>query len=155
MFNIIFDEEVGSYFFTCKEEKGMTLEEELVIITQKIIALYAANMKGDTIETFMKMGEYILDVYEDKDCREVLEEIYEANEDTIFLNDESTDEAMGIILKNVIKDMEETEDEEEKMFIKIVAAMYCKSLGLDLEEFIKEVQNEDKKDLDDNEDDLF
>lgn len=154
MFNMIFDEEVGSFFFTCKEEENMTLEEELVIIIQKVIALYAANMKGDTVETFMKMGEYILDVYKDKDCREVLEELYEVNEETIFLNDESTDEAMGAILRNIIKDMEETDDEQERMFIKIVAAMYCQSLGLDLDEFTKEAKGEIEE-LDDNEDDLF
>ena len=154
MFNVIFDEEVGSFFFTCKEEENMTLEEEFVIIIQKVMALYSANMKGDTVETFMKMGEYILDIYQDKDCKEVLDEIYEANEDTIFLNDESVDEAMGEILKQVVKDMDEVEDEQEKMFIKIVAAMYCQSLGIDLNEFLKEVNNE-VEELDDNEDDLF
>lgn len=154
MFNIIFDEEVGSFFFTCKEEENMTLEEELVIIIQKVIALYAANMKGDTVETFMEMGKYISDIYKDKDCKEVLEELYEANEETIFLNDESTDDAMGAILRNIIKDMEETDDEQEKMFIKIVAAMYCQSLGLDLDEFTKEAKGEIEE-LDDNEDDLF
>lgn len=154
MFNVIFDEEVGSFFFTCKEEENMTLEEEFVIIIQKVIALYAANMKGDTVETFMKMGEYIKDVYEDADCKAVLDEIYEANEDTIFLNDESVDEAMGYILKQVVKDMDEVEDEQEKMFIKIVAAMYCQSLGIDLDEFMKEV-NGNSEELDDNEDDLF
>lgn len=154
MFNVIFDEEVGSFFFTCKEEENMTLEEEFVIIIQKVMALYSANMKGDTVETFMKMGEYILDIYQDKDCKEVLDEIYEANEDTIFLNDESVDEAMGEILKQIVKDMDEVEDEQEKMFIKIVAAMYCQSLGIDLNEFLKEVNNE-VEELDDNEDDLF
>ena len=154
MFNVIFDEEVGSFFFTCKEEENMTLEEEFVIIIQKVMALYSANMKGDTVETFMKMGEYILDIYQDKDCKEVLDEIYEANEDTIFLNDESVDEAMGEILKQVVKDMDEVEDEQEKMFIKMVATMYCQSLGINLNEFLKEVNNE-VEELDDNEDDLF
>lgn len=154
MFNIIFDEEIGCFFFTCKEEENMSLEEELVIIMQKVIALYAANMKGDTVETFMKMGEYILDIYKDKDCRGVLEELYEVNEETIFLNDESTNDAMGAILRNVMRDIEETDDEQEKMFVKIIAAMYCQSLGLDLDEFTKEAKGETKE-LDDNEDDLF
>ena len=96
MINMIFDEGTGSFFFTCKEEENMTLEEELIIITQKIFALYAANMPGDSVDAFKKMAGYIMDVYEDKDCKEVLEDLYEVNEETIFLNDESTEDAIKI-----------------------------------------------------------
>lgn len=149
MINIIFDESIGSFFFTCKEEKDMTLEEELLVITQKIFALYAANMPGDSVEVFKKMAGYITDVYEDPDCRSVLEEVYEVNSDTIFLNDESVDEAIGFLLKSIIGELDEIEDESDRALVELIAETYCKSLGIDIET-LKEVE-----DNDDNEDDLF
>lgn len=149
MINIIFDESIGSFFFTCKEEENMTLEEELLVITQKIFALYAANMPGDSVETFKKMAGYITNVYEDPDCRSVLEEVYEVNSDTIFLNDESVDEAIGFLLKSIIGELDDIEDESDRALIELIAETYCKSLGIDMET-LKEVE-----DNDDNEDDLF
>lgn len=149
MINIIFDESIGSFFFTCKEEKDMTLEEELLVITQKIFALYAANMPGDTVEVFKKMAGYITDVYEDPDCRSVLEEVYEVNSDTIFLNDESVDEAIGFLLKSIIGELDEIEDESDRALIELIAETYCQSLGIDMETLKKAEDN------DDNEDDLF
>lgn len=149
MINIIFDESIGSFFFTCKEEENMTLEEELLVITQKIFALYAANMPGDSVETFKKMAGYITNVYEDPDCRSVLEEVYEVNSDTIFLNDESVDEAIGFLLKSIIGELDDIEDESDRALIELIAETYCKSLGIDIET-LKKVE-----DNDDNEDDLF
>lgn len=149
MINIIFDESIGSFFFTCKEEKDMTLEEELLVITQKIFALYAANMPGDTVEVFKKMAGYITDVYEDPDCRSVLEEVYEVNSDTIFLNDESVDEAIGFLLKSIIGELDEIESESDRALIELIAETYCQSLGIDMETLKKAEDN------DDNEDDLF
>lgn len=149
MINIIFDESIGSFFFTCKEEEDMTLEEELLVITQKIFALYAANMPGDSVEVFKKMAGYITDVYEDPDCRSVLEEVYEVNSDTIFLNDESVDEAIGFLLKSIIGELDDIEDESDRALIELIAETYCKSLGIDMET-LKKVE-----DNDDNEDDLF
>ena len=149
MINIIFDESIGSFFFTCKEEENMTLEEELLVITQKIFALYAANMPGDSVETFKKMAGYITNVYEDPDCRSVLEEVYEVNSDTIFLNDESVDEAIGFLLKSIIGELDDIEDESDRALIELIAETYCKSLGIDMET-LKKVE-----DNDDNEDDLF
>jgi hypothetical protein len=149
MINIIFDESVGSFFFTCKEEEDMTLEEELLVITQKIFALYAANMPGDTVEVFKKMAGYITNVYDDPDCRSVLEEIYEVNTDTIFLNDESVDEAIGFLLKSILGELDEIEDESDRALVELIAETYCKSLGIDIET-LKKVENND-----DNEDDLF
>lgn len=149
MINIIFDESIGSFFFTCKEEENMTLEEELLVITQKIFALYAANMPGDSVETFKKMAGYITNVYEDPDCRSVLEEVYEVNSDTIFLNNESVDEAIGFLLKSIIGELDDIEDESDRALIELIAETYCKSLGIDMET-LKEVE-----DNDDNEDDLF
>ena len=150
MINIIFDENLGSFFFTCKEEKDMSLEEELIVITQKIFALYAANIPGDSVEAFKKMASYITDVYEDPDCREVLEDLYEANQDTIFLNDESTEDAMKIILKSLISDLDEMDDEEDKAMVELITSMYCMSMGLDMDKL-----REAKEEKDDNEDDLF
>lgn len=150
MINIIFDENLGSFFFTCKEEEDMSLEEELIVITQKIFALYAANIPGDSVEAFKKMAAYITDVYEDPDCREVLEDLYEANQDTIFLNDESTEDAMKIILKSLISDLDEMDDEEDKAMIELITSMYCVSMGLDMDKL-----RETKEEKDDNEDDLF
>lgn len=149
MINIIFDESIGSFFFTCKEEKDMTLEEELLVITQKIFALYAANMPGDSVEVFKKMAGYITNVYDDPDCRSVLEEIYEVNTDTIFLNDESVDEAIGFLLKSIIGELDEIEDESDRALVELIAETYCKSLGIDIEDLKK------AEDKDDNEDDLF
>ena len=149
MINIIFDESIGSFFFTCKEEENMTLEEELLVITQKIFALYAANMPGDSVETFKKMAGYITNVYEDPDCRSVLEEVYEVNSDTIFLNNESVDEAIGFLLKSIIGELDDIEDESDRALIELIAETYCKSLGIDIET-LKKVE-----DNDDNEDDLF
>lgn len=149
MINIIFDESIGSFFFTCKEEEDMTLEEELLVITQKIFALYAANMPGDSVEVFKKMAGYITDVYKDPDCRSVLEEVYEVNSDTIFLNDESVDEAIGFLLKSIIGELDDIEDESDRALIELIAETYCKSLGIDIET-LKKVE-----DNDDNEDDLF
>lgn len=149
MINIIFDENIGSFFFTCKEEEDMTLEEELLVITQKIFALYAANMPGDSVEVFKKMAGYITDVYEDPDCRSVLEEVYEVNSDTIFLNDESVDEAIGFLLKSIIGELDEVEDESDRALIELIAETYCQSLGIDMETLKKAEDN------DDNEDDLF
>ena len=149
MINIIFDESIGSFFFTCKEEKDMTLEEELLVITQKIFALYAANMPGDTVEVFKKMAGYITDVYEDPDCRSVLEEVYEVNSDTIFLNDESVDEAIGFLLKSIIGELDDIESESDRALIELIAETYCQSLGIDIETLKKAEDN------DDNEDDLF
>lgn len=147
MINIIFDESMGSFFFTCKEEEDMTLEEELLVITQKIFALYAANIPGDSVEAFKKMAGYITDVYEDPDCRSVLEDIYEANEDTIFLNDETVDEAIGFLLKSIIGELDDMENESDRALVELIANMYCQSLGIDIETL--------KEDDDDNEDDLF
>lgn len=147
MINIIFDESMGSFFFTCKEEEDMTLEEELLVITQKIFALYAANIPGDSVEAFKKMAGYITDVYEDPDCRSVLEDIYEANEDTIFLNDETVDEAIGFLLKSIIGELDDIENESDRALVELIANMYCQSLGIDIETL--------KEDDDDNEDDLF
>lgn len=152
MINIIFDENSGSFFLTCKEEENMTLEEEIIIITQKIFALYAANMPGDSVESFKKMAGYITDVYEDKDCRGVLEELYEVNEETIFLNDESTEDAMITLLKNLLAGLNEIEDENDKMIIQLIAASYCSSLGIDIDEFLNKDKQEEKND---NEEDLF
>lgn len=149
MINIIFDESIGSFFFTCKEEEDMTLEEELLVITQKIFALYAANMPGDSVEVFKKMAGYITNVYDDPDCRSVLEEIYEVNTDTIFLNDESVDEAIGFLLKSILGELDEIEDESDRALVELIAETYCKSLGIDIET-LKKVE-----DNDDNEDDLF
>lgn len=150
MINIIFDESIGSFFFTCKEEENMTLEEELLVITQKIFALYAANMPGDSVEVFKKMAGYITDVYNDPDCRSVLEEVYEVNSDTIFLNDESVDEAIGFLLKSIIGELDDIENESDRALVELIAETYCKSLGIDMET-LKEVED----DNDDNEDDLF
>lgn len=147
MINIIFDESMGSFFFTCKEEEDMTLEEELLVITQKIFALYAANIPGDSVEAFKKMAGYIVDVYDDPDCRSVLEDIYEANADTIFLNDESVDEAIGFLLKSIIGELDDIENESDRALVELIANMYCQSLGIDIETL--------KEDDDDNEDDLF
>ena len=147
MINIIFDESLGSFFFTCKEEEDMTLEEELLVITQKIFALYAANMPGDSVEVFKKMAGYITDVYEDPDCRSVLEDIYEVNSDTIFLNDETVDEAIGFLLKSIIGELDDIENESDRALVELIANMYCQSLGIDIETL--------KEDDDDNEDDLF
>ena len=152
MINIIFDENSGSFFFTCKEEENMTLEEELVIITQKIFALYAANMPGDSIDAFKKMAGYIMDVYEDKDCRGVLEDLYEVNEETIFLNDESTEDAMLVLLKSLLDGLDEIENENDKMMIQLIAASYCSSLGLNIDELLN---NKELTDENDNEEDLF
>jgi hypothetical protein len=127
----------------------MTLEEELLVITQKIFALYAANMPGDTVEVFKKMAGYITNVYDDPDCRSVLEEIYEVNTDTIFLNDESVDEAIGFLLKSILGELDEIEDESDRALVELIAETYCKSLGIDIET-LKKVENND-----DNEDDLF
>lgn len=149
MINIIFDESIGSFFFTCKEEEDMTLEEELLVITQKIFALYAANMPGDSVEVFKKMAGYITNVYDDPDCRSILEEIYEVNSDTIFLNDETVDDAIGFLLKSIIGELDEIEDESDRALIELIAETYCKSLGIDME-ILKKVE-----DNDDNEDDLF
>lgn len=147
MINIIFDESMGSFFFTCKEEEDMTLEEELLVITQKIFALYAANIPGDSVEAFKKMAGYIVDVYDDPDCRSVLEDIYEANEDTIFLNDETVDEAIGFLLKSIMGELDDIENESDRALVELIANMYCQSLGIDIETL--------KEDDDDNEDDLF
>lgn len=147
MINIIFDESMGSFFFTCKEEEDMTLEEELLVITQKIFALYAANIPGDSVEAFKKMAGYIVDVYDDPDCRSVLEDIYEANEDTIFLNDETVDEAIGFLLKSIMGELDDMENESDRALVELIANMYCQSLGIDIETL--------KEDDDDNEDDLF
>ncbi len=147
MINIIFDESLGSFFFTCKEEEDMTLEEELLVITQKIFALYAANMPGDSVEVFKKMAGYITDVYDDPDCRSVLEDIYEVNSDTIFLNDETVDEAIGFLLKSIIGELDDIENESDRALVELIANMYCQSLGIDIETL--------KEDDDDNEDDLF
>lgn len=152
MINIIFDENSGSFFFTCKEEENMTLEEELVIITQKIFALYAANMPGDSVDAFKKMAGYIMDVYEDKDCRGVLEDLYEVNEETIFLNDESTEDAMLVLLKSLLDGLDEIENENDKMMIQLIAASYCSSLGLNIDELLN---NKELTDENDNEEDLF
>lgn len=152
MINIIFDENSGSFFFTCKEEENMTLEEELIIITQKIFALYAANMPGDSIDAFKKMANYIMDVYEDKDCRGVLEDLYEVNEETIFLNDESTEDAMMVLLKSLLDSLDEIEDENDKMLIQLIAASYCSSLGMNIDELLN---NKELTDENDNEEDLF
>ena len=152
MINIIFDENSGSFFLTCKEEENMTLEEEIIIITQKIFALYAANMPGDSVDAFKKMAGYIMDVYEDKDCRGVLEELYEVNEETIFLNDESTEDAMITLLKNLLAGLNEIEDENDKMIIQLIAASYCSSLGIDIDEFLNKDKQEEEND---NEEDLF
>ncbi len=152
MINMIFDEGTGSFFFTCKEEENMTLEEELIIITQKIFALYAANMPGDSVDAFKKMAGYIMDVYEDKDCKEVLEDLYEANEETIFLNDESTEDAMMMLLKNLLDSLDEIEDENDKMLIQLIAASYCSSLGMNIDDFLNNKELDDKND---NEEDLF
>ena len=152
MINIIFDENSGSFFFTCKEEENMTLEEELIIITQKIFALYAANMPGDSIDAFKKMAGYIMDVYEDKDCRGVLEDLYEVNEETIFLNDESTEDAMLVLLKSLLDGLDEIENENDKMMIQLIAASYCSSLGLNIDELLN---NKELTDENDNEEDLF
>lgn len=149
MINIIFDESIGSFFFTCKEEENMTLEEELLVITQKIFALYAANMPGDSVEVFKKMAGYITDVYNDPDCRSVLEEVYEVNSDTIFLNDESVDEAIGFLLKSIIGELDDIENESDRALIELIAKSYCESLGISMET-LKEVEDDD-----DNEDDLF
>lgn len=152
MINIIFDENSGSFFFTCKEEENMTLEEELIIITQKIFALYAANMPGDSVDAFKKMAGYIMDVYEDKDCRGVLEDLYEVNEETIFLNDESTEDAMLVLLKSLLDGLDEIENENDKMMIQLIAASYCSSLGMNIDELLN---NKESTDENDNEEDLF
>jgi hypothetical protein len=151
MINIIFDESSGSFFFTCKEEENMTLEEEIIIITQKIFALYAANMPGDSVDSFKKMAGYIMDVYEDKDCRGVLEELYEVNEETVFLNDESTEDAMLVLLKSLLDGIDEIENESDKMMIQLIAASYCSSLGMNIDELL----NKELTDKNDNEEDLF
>jgi hypothetical protein len=151
MINIIFDESSGSFFFTCKEEENMTLEEEIIIITQKIFALYAANMPGDSVDSFKKMAGYIMDVYEDKDCRGVLEELYEVNEETVFLNDESTEDAMLVLLKSLLDGIDEIESESDKMMIQLIAASYCSSLGMNIDELL----NKELTDKNDNEEDLF
>lgn len=151
MINIIFDENSGSFFFTCKEEENMTLEEEIIIITQKIFALYAANMPGDSVDSFKKMAGYIMDVYEDKDCRGVLEELYEVNEETVFLNDESTEDAMLVLLKSLLNGIDEIENESDKMMIQLIAASYCSSLGMNIDELL----NKELTDKNDNEEDLF
>lgn len=152
MINIIFDENSGSFFFTCKEEENMTLEEEIIIITQKIFALYAANMPGDSVDSFKKMAGYIMDVYEDKDCRGVLEELYEVNEETVFLNDESTEDAMLVLLKSLLDGIDEIENENDKMMIQLIAASYCSSLGMNMDELLN---NKELTDKNDNEEDLF
>lgn len=152
MINIIFDENSGSFFFTCKEEENMTLEEEIIIITQKIFALYAANMPGDSVDSFKKMAGYIMDVYEDKDCRGVLEELYEVNEETVFLNDESTEDAMLVLLKSLLNGLDEIENESDKMMIQLIAASYCSSLGMNIDELLN---NKELTDKNDNEEDLF
>lgn len=152
MINIIFDENSGSFFFTCKEEENMTLEEEIIIITQKIFALYAANMPGDSVDSFKKMAGYIMDVYEDKDCRGVLEELYEVNEETVFLNDESTEDAMLVLLKSLLNGIDEIENESDKMMIQLIAASYCSSLGMNIDELLN---NKELTDKNDNEEDLF
>lgn len=152
MINIIFDESSGSFFFTCKEEENMTLEEEIIIITQKIFALYAANMPGDSVDSFKKMAGYIMDVYEDKDCRGVLEELYEVNEETVFLNDESTEDAMLVLLKSLLDGIDEIESESDKMMIQLIAASYCSSLGMNIDELLN---NKELTDKNDNEEDLF
>lgn len=151
MINIIFDENSGSYFFTCKEEENMTLEEEIIIITQKIFALYAANMPGDSVDSFKKMASYIMDVYEDKDCRGILEDLYEVNEETVFLNDESTEDAMMMLLKSLLGSLDEIESESDKMMIQLIAASYCSSLGMNIDELL----NKELTDKNDNEEDLF
>lgn len=152
MINIIFDENSGSFFFTCKEEENMTLEEEIIIITQKIFALYAANMPGDSVDSFKKMAGYIMDVYEDKDCRGVLEELYKVNEETVFLNDESTEDAMMVLLKSLLNGLDEIENENDKMMIQLIAASYCSSLGMNIDELLN---NKELTDKNDNEEDLF
>ena len=151
MINIIFDENVGSFFFACEEEEDMTLEEEIMVITQKIFALYAANMTGDSVETFKKMAEYIVEVYEDPQCKAILDDIYESNKECIFLNNESVDEAMGVLLKSLMKEIDQA-DEEDQLVVKIIAALYCETLGIDPKELLKEEKIEE---LDDNEEDLF
>lgn len=152
MINIIFDENSGSFFFTCKEEENMTLEEEIIIITQKIFALYAANMPGDSVDSFKKMASYIIDVYEDKDCRGILEDLYEVNEETVFLNDESTEDAMMMLLKSLLGSLDEIESESDKMMIQLIAASYCSSLGMNIDELLN---NKELTDKNDNEEDLF
>lgn len=152
MINIIFDENSGSFFFTCKEEENMTLEEEIIIITQKIFALYAANMPGDSVDSFKKMASYIMDVYEDKDCRGILEDLYEVNEETVFLNDESTEDAMMMLLKSLLGSLDEIENESDKMMIQLIAASYCSSLGMNIDELLN---NKELTDKNDNEEDLF
>lgn len=176
MLNIIYEPLTNLFTFMCKpddekvEELGIDASDIAVLIDELLeavsgeFALFASCIPGNTEDNYLQLVKALCDSGKDEKVMKAINEVYEDNEDQIFLNNESKEKCVEEITlgyKNTLSYLPIDEQVPEEMkellvsgFIMLMQDMY----DTDVSYIFEEDFNPDKSSDDDNdefEEDLF
>lgn len=155
MINIIYEADIDLFSFIAtpnnKENEGeSTIEninrlDELLEAVSGEVGLFAAAMPGSTEEAYIEMVDIIENVSKDEKINETLDLMIEKNEDNIFLNNETKEEAVYSIVcefKKVLEEIETSDDNDVNLVKEL-----SKASGINFVESTIEIFKESMKEL--------
>ncbi len=155
MINIIYEPDIDLFSFIAtpnnrEGDEESTIEninrlDELLEAVSGEVGLFAAAMPGSTEEAYIEMVNIIENVSKDEKINETLDLMIEKNEDNIFLNNETKEEAIYSIVREFKKVLEEIEasDDDDVNLVKELS----KASGIDFVESTIEIFKESMKEL--------
>lgn len=157
MIKIYYSPETNFFSFMSHEDRVGHLDlDEATQIAATAFSMFAANMEGSNKEAYIEGVDTMIKAGKDPKIISALDEMYEINEDHIFLNGETVEESINLLakeVKNAInsapKQLISNEDKEE--IVKGFCADMLEVFGIDPSETFKPVNLEPEE----YEDDLF
>lgn len=155
MINIIYEPDIDLFSFIAtpnnrEGDEESTIEnisrlDELLEAVSGEVGLFAAAMPGSTEEAYIEMVNIIENVSKDEKINETLDLMIEKNEDNIFLNNETKEEAIYSIVcefKKVLEEIEASDDDDVNLIKEL-----SKASGIDFVESTIEIFKESMKEL--------
>lgn len=155
MLKIYFNPDSGYYSFVCHSDDALRPLDEFVEITATCFSHMAQAIDGNHKEGYLKLIDVLYEVGIEDGTKELLNEAMEINKSTIFLNNETAEEAVESLIKQVKESFNELEKQygitsTEEQMQKIINRVIEDSKELyDIDYILKDYN------IDDYEDDLF
>lgn len=159
MLTVYYDPETQTYsFMSHVTDNGIKDLDELMETVAHMFTNVCASIEGDFKELYTQSIAAIAEYGLDEEVSEKLDEIIEYNEMNIFTNDETKEEAVIKMAKDMKRDIGEEGYEFlreylEESFIELAQEIYDVDVTHVFQE--KEEEQESEINIDDYEDDLF
>lgn len=157
MLTVYYDSATQTFsFMSHVTENGVKDLDELMEAVAHMFTNVCASIEGDFKELYTASIQAIVEYGLDEDISAKLDEIIDYNEFNIFTNDETKEEAVTKMAKDMKRDIGEEGYEFLREYLEEEFILLCEEIyEVDISHVFKKEQKESDIDISDYEDDLF